>query len=106
MRKFNSWIEENKGLWHNIHQKRKSGKRMRKKGEKGAPTQDAIKNAQGREQTEDAPANSVAGGGVDMNVTGRRKMDRRMRYHPDSMFRRTKKITDGAVAGILKRRNA
>ena len=56
---------------------------------------------------EDAPANSVAGGGVDMNPTGRsRKMDRRMRYHPDAMFRRTKRITDGAINNILKRRNA
>ena len=204
MRKFNSWIEENKGLWYNIHQKRKRGERMRKKGEKGAPTQDAIRNAQGRSESiseadpkvgtgkkpkgsdrrlytdenpkdtvgikfatpadakatvakvkkikkpyarkiqiltvgeqrakvmgktevvsifkkakeelraaekkkrvdEDAPANSVAGGGVDMNVTGgRRKMDRRMKYHPDAMFRRTKRITDGAINNILKRRN-
>ena len=32
-----STIEE-KGLWHNIHMKRKRGERMRKKGEKGAPT--------------------------------------------------------------------
>jgi nicotinic acid mononucleotide adenylyltransferase len=29
---------EEKGLWHNIHMKRKRGERMRKKGEKGAPT--------------------------------------------------------------------
>ena len=29
---------EEKGLWHNIHMKRKRGEKMRKKGEKGAPT--------------------------------------------------------------------
>ena len=37
-------IEEN--LWDNIRKRRASGKRMRKKGEKGAPTQDAIRRAQ------------------------------------------------------------
>ena len=37
-------IEEN--LWDNIRKRRASGKRMRKKGEKGAPTQDAIRKAQ------------------------------------------------------------
>ena len=30
--------EKSMGLWHNIHMRRKSGKRMRKPGEKGAPT--------------------------------------------------------------------
>tara|TARA_R100001129_G_scaffold154253_1_gene116940 strand:+ start:307 stop:462 length:156 start_codon:yes stop_codon:yes gene_type:complete len=35
-----------KGLWYNIAQKRKSGKTMRKKGAKGAPTASAIKRSQ------------------------------------------------------------
>lgn len=40
------------GLWDNIHAKRKriaegSGEKMRKKGSKGAPTDAAIKKAQG-----------------------------------------------------------
>jgi len=35
-----------KGLWYNIHQKRKAGKPMRKKGAKGAPTAKAIKKSQ------------------------------------------------------------
>ena len=35
-----------KGLWANIWAKRKAGKKMRKKGEKGAPTPDAIRSAQ------------------------------------------------------------
>ena len=40
-RKFQKFEEtdlEEKGLWHNIHMKRKRGETMRKKGEKGAPT--------------------------------------------------------------------
>ena len=34
-----------KGLWYNIHKKKKSGKKMRKKGAKGAPTEKAIKRS-------------------------------------------------------------
>ena len=40
------------GLWDNIRAKRARGERMRKKGEKGAPTQDQIKRAQGEEVEE------------------------------------------------------
>lgn len=43
---------EEKGLWANIHAKRKRGEKMRKKGDKGAPTQDAIKKAQGEDISE------------------------------------------------------
>jgi hypothetical protein len=44
-------LEEKRGLWDNIHAKRArikagSGERMRKPGEKGAPTAAAIKSAQ------------------------------------------------------------
>ena len=35
-----------KGLWYNIHKKKNAGKKMRKKGEKGAPTEEAIKRSQ------------------------------------------------------------
>ena len=35
-----------KGLWYNIHQKRKRGEKMRKKGAKGAPSEQAIKRSQ------------------------------------------------------------
>ena len=35
-----------KGLWYNIAQKRNSGKTMRKKGAKGAPTAKAIRRSQ------------------------------------------------------------
>jgi|TARA_R100001530_G_C4213563_1_gene128092 hypothetical protein len=38
-----------KGLWYNIHQKRKRGEKMRAKGAKGAPTEKAIKRSQLKE---------------------------------------------------------
>jgi len=41
--------EKGPGLWANIHKKRKEGRPMRKKGEKGAPTTTQIKRAQGEE---------------------------------------------------------
>ena len=37
-----------KGLWYNIMMKKKRGEKMRKKGEKGAPTAKAIKKSQGK----------------------------------------------------------
>lgn len=44
--------QEGNGLWANIHAKRKRGEKMRKKGEKGAPTPSAIKSAQKEDVTE------------------------------------------------------
>lgn len=44
------------GLWANIWAKRRAGKKMRKKGEKGAPTPDAIRSAQAEEMTTTADA--------------------------------------------------
>ena len=35
-----------RGLWANIHKKRKSGREMRKKGDPGAPTEQAMKDSQ------------------------------------------------------------
>ena len=35
-----------KGLWYNIHMKKKRGEKMRAKGAKGAPTAEAIKKSQ------------------------------------------------------------
>jgi len=35
-----------RGLWDNIRAKKKRGEKMRKKGEKGAPTEEAIKGSQ------------------------------------------------------------
>jgi len=50
--------EKNKGLWHNIHMKRKRGERMRKKGEKGAPSPENMRAAQAA--SEDVPTTSTA----------------------------------------------
>ena len=46
--------QTNESLWRNIHNKRKSGKKMRKPGEKGAPTAQDFKNARG-ESVSEAP---------------------------------------------------
>lgn len=46
--------QQQEGLWANIHAKRRRGEKMRKKGEKGAPTPDQIKRAQAT--SEDAPS--------------------------------------------------
>ena len=40
---------EKKGLWDNIHAKRKRGERMRKPGEKGAPSDQDLKDAQSKD---------------------------------------------------------
>ena len=61
MLNFNQYIEEKRGLWDNIHAKRKrikagSGEHMRKPGSKGAPSETDLKaaneeNTQGDEGT-------------------------------------------------------
>ena len=45
--------ELEEGLWDNIRKKRARGEKMRKKGEKGAPTQDQIKRAQEDKEEQD-----------------------------------------------------
>ena len=57
--------EKNESLWANIHKKRQrikrgSGEKMRKKGEKGAPTPAQMKRAKGEEVEEEAPDTSDA----------------------------------------------
>jgi hypothetical protein len=44
--------KKNEGLWDNIHAKRRRGERMRKPGEKGAPTADALRRARGEQKEE------------------------------------------------------
>jgi len=51
-------MNEGNGLWHNIHMKRARGEKMRKKGDKGAPTPEAMKRAKG-EQKEDTTTASI-----------------------------------------------
>lgn len=68
--------EKSQGLWANIWAKRRRGERMRKKGEKGAPSAKDIKSAQ--EDTTTAsipnPANTAMGPRIkSINVTDRRR---------------------------------
>ena len=44
--KMKSPLKGKRGLWDNIHDKRKSGRTMRKKGDPGGPTEKAIKDSQ------------------------------------------------------------
>ena len=68
MKKKTKEMKENKGLWANIAAKRErikrgSGERMRKKGEKGAPTQAALDSAKRKAAAnmgEDVPGTSTA----------------------------------------------
>ena len=62
MKTFKQFTES---LWANIHKKRQrikkgSGEKMRKKGEKGAPTPAQMKRAKGEGVEEDAPDTSDA----------------------------------------------
>lgn len=49
--------EQQESLWANIHAKRRRGEKMRKKGEKGAPTPDQIKRAQAASEEMTTTAN-------------------------------------------------
>lgn len=53
---------------------------------------------------EEVAANSVAGGGVDMNPTGYSKRDKRKREDTDAMYRRNLGL--GAIKKIMKERSA
>ena len=73
MKKFNFWIETCWDGYKEVGMKKKNGKNV----PNWVP--------------EDAPANAIAHGGVDMNPTGKpRKMDKRMKYHPEKVYRRSR----------------
>ena len=90
--------EKGKGLWHNIRMRKKSGKRMRKKGEKGAPTADQMAAAQ--DASEDTttssipnPADTAMGPRLKMtNVTDRRRRKDRV----PTLLKRFRKYVDDA----------
>lgn len=70
--------EQGRGLWANIWAKRRRGERMRKPGEKGAPSPEALKRARNEEMTTTAsipnPAQTAMGPRVKtINVTDRRR---------------------------------
>jgi hypothetical protein len=57
-------VEEGKGLWYNIHKKRKEGRPMRKPGSKGAPTDQDFKDAQeGVDEVYRKPTTPIGGKG-------------------------------------------
>lgn len=90
--------EQSQGLWANIHAKRRRGEKMRKKGEKGAPTPDAIRSAQNEEMTTTAaipnPAQTAMGPRLKTtHVTDRR---RRKDQVPTLLKRFRKYIEDSA----------
>ena len=53
-------MKENAGLWANIRAKRARGEKMRKKGEKGAPTDAQIQRIKDKSKSEDTTTASVA----------------------------------------------
>lgn len=90
-------------LWDNIRKKKErikkgSGERMRKPGEKGAPTPDQIQRAQGT--NEDAPATNTgsipnpAQTAMGPRFTTTNVMDRRKKKRPDVLKRFKQHIID------------
>ena len=94
----NESLEENgKGLWYNIMMKRKRGERMRKKGEKGAPTQAQMDKA--RAASEEMTTAADAGIPHDTKTMGPRftttnVMDRRKKKRPALLKRFSRFIDD------------
>ena len=77
--------EKSKGLWYNIHMKRKRGEKMRKKGEKGAPSPEAL--ARAKAASEEMTTTADAGIPHDTKDMGPRftttnVMDRRKKKRP------------------------
>ena len=90
-------------LWANIHNRRKSGKRMRKKGEKGAPSPEAMRSAQ--QASEDAPAmntGAVAGAGDDSSTVVVRKKKRK-EPRIDQQIVVDRRLKDQSQPRLLKR---
>lgn len=77
--------EKKKGLWANIHAKRKRGERPAKPGEEGYPKTLDI---------DEVAANAVGHGGIDMNTNGKKNIkmpimtrDRRDRYSLNKIYK-------------------
>jgi len=71
-------LQEKRGLWDNIHAKRKrieagSGERMRKPGSEGAPTEKALKQAQESVELEERSLTSGEKEKMEKNVKGMKK---------------------------------
>ena len=84
-------------LWANIHKKRErikrgSGERMRKPGEKGAPTDDQLRKAKG-EDTTTASIPNPADTQMGPRFTTHNVMDRRKKKNP-ALLKRFRELFD------------
>ena len=84
---------QKESLWDNIRKRRASGKRMRKKGEKGAPTAAAMKSAQGEEATTTASIPNPADTQMGPRFTTHNVMDRRKKKNP-ALLKRFRELFD------------
>ena len=81
------------GLWANIHAKRKRGEKMRKKGEKGAPTPEAIRAAQREERVpQDPDIKDKKGSQPKVYHAGIKSKDTKAAR--DSQFKKQSKMSD------------
>ena len=96
-------MKENKGLWANIHAKRKRGEKMRKKGDPGAPTPQAIALAKAKRARNEEmgtttasipnPADTAMGPRMNTMVT----QDKRRKKRPTVLKRFAKFVEDNGV---------
>lgn len=86
------------GLWANIWAKRRRGERMRKPGEKGAPTADALKRARktSEEMTTTASIPNPADTAMGPRFTTHNVMDRRKKKKPALLKRFKTHMDDNA----------
>jgi len=86
------------GLWANIHNRRKSGKKMRKKGQKGAPSPEALARAQAssEEMTTTASIPNPADIAMGPRFTTHNVMDRRKKKKPSLLKRFKSHMDDNA----------
>ena len=80
-------------LWANIHAKRRRGERMRKKGEKGAPTADQMKRAQG-EETEVPQDKDIASRKGTQPAKYHKGLSKSTKAARDAQFKRQAKMSD------------
>jgi len=84
-------------LWANIHKRRKSGKRMRKKGEKGAPSPEAMAAAKASSEdttTANIPNPADTAMGPKIRTTTMHDKRRRKDKHPVLLKRFSQYLTD------------
>ena len=86
-------LQEGNGLWANIHAKRRRGERMRKKGEKGAPTPAAIKSAQ-KEKTENPQDPDIADRPGSQPKAYHKGLSKAQKLARDRQFKRQAKMRD------------